>query len=416
MRSLGSCDLGEGFGLAQSLGVLVSALQLLIAIGLGYHYLLLAAALIGGLRHGSPGTRQRSFAIIIPAHNEASVIASTISRLQAQDYPSHLFDIYVVADHCTDDTASIVRASQAVCYERSEGRRGRKAYALQWLIERVVDAETNYDAVVVFDADSQVDPRFLESMDAAMSSDSPVLQGRHVIADPGTSILAGLASADMHLNNLLRNRAKENLGLSCRLMGDAMCFATNVLRQHGWPADSLGEDREYGLYLLSHGVRVAYVADAVSVGQAAPGWASASAQRVRWYSGVRRIRTRFAVRLLSLGLRQGSWAALDQALELFLPPFSALVLLSVGVASAHLFWGSLRPLLPLSASLGAAVAWIAVPFLGLQIAGAPRSVYRALLFSPLYLVWRLWIGLKANLRAERVQWVRTRRREEVEPH
>jgi cytochrome c-type biogenesis protein CcmH/NrfF len=40
----------------------------------------------------------------------------------------------------------------------------------------------------------------------------------------------------------------------------------------------------------------------------------------------------------------------------------------------------------------------------------------ALLYSPLYLGWRLWLGPKANLTVERVRWVRTRRREEIEQH
>jgi hypothetical protein len=120
--------------------------------------------------------------------------------------------------------------------------------------------------------------------------------------------------------------------------------------------------------------------------------------------------------LLSIGLRQGSWAALDQAIELLLPPFSTLVLLSVGVSGIHLLWSSLRPLFPLSVSIGLAVAWVAFPFCALAVDRAPALVYRALLHSPLYLSWRLWVGLKAHLSGERVRWVRTRRREEVEQH
>lgn len=404
------------FGAVGLAGLLTSVLQVLLAAGLAYHYVLLIAALVAPRRSRSAPGCQRSFAVVIPAHNEASVIAQTISHLKALDYPSDLFDIYVVADHCDDDTASIARANGAICYERNEGQRGRKAYALQWLIDRVLDGERAYEAVVVFDADSEVDHRFLPSMNRAMSGDRRVLQGRHIIANPEESIFAGLAAADMRLNNLLRNQAKENLGLSSRLMGDGMCFASDVLRRHGWPADSLGEDREYGLFLLSHGIRVSYVHDAISVGQAAPDWGAASAQRLRWYGGVRQIRRSFALRLLRIGLRQGSWAALDQAVELILPPFSVLVPLSLGLAGCHLAWPALRPLLPASASVALAAAWIVFPFVGLWADRAPTSVYRALLYGPFYLAWRLWVGARANLRGKRVRWVRTRRHEEVERH
>jgi hypothetical protein len=137
---------------------------------------------------------------------------------------------------------------------------------------------------------------------------------------------------------------------------------------------------------------------------------------VRWYGGVRHIRRSFALKLLSIGLRRGSWAALDQAIELLLPSFSALVLLSLGVAGLHLVWSSLRPLFPVPVSVGLAIAWVVFPFVALGVARASPSVYRALLCGPFYLVWRLWLGLKANLSGERVRWVRTRRHEEIEQH
>jgi len=101
-----------------------------------------------------------------------------------------------------------------------------------------------------------------------LSEGHRVLQGRHVIITPQSNRFSGLADVDMRLNNLLRNKAKCNLGLSARLMGDAMCFASEVIRGYGWHADSLGEDREYGLYLLAQGIKTIYVHEAVSFGQA----------------------------------------------------------------------------------------------------------------------------------------------------
>jgi len=391
-----------------------SFLQLVVAVGLGYHYLLLVASLLRQQTTRTNHLPSKSFAIAIPAHNEEAVLPETTSVLRTQNYPPHLFDIYVVADHCEDDTAQVARRSGAICYERGEEPRGRKAYALQWLLERILTCGKHYDALVIFDADSRVDPDFLQTMDRALAPERPVLQGRHVIANPEESTFSGLAAVDMRLNNLLRNQAKQNLGLSCRLMGDAMCFSSEVIRQYGWPADSLGEDREYGLYLLTQGIRVGYVPEAISVGQAAPGWRDASTQRLRWYGGVFQIRSKFA-KLFGLGLRRRDWAALDQAVELLLPPFSVLALLSVCVAGIQWMWSSLRPLFPLPVSVGFVLAWVLFPFLGLWIDRAPTSAYQALLYGPFYLVWRLWLGFQARIRGKRVRWVRTKRREEAEP-
>jgi len=393
--------------------IVLSFLQLIIAVGLGYYYLLLVASLPKRKATGSDLPPRRSFAIAIPAHDEEAVLKGTIELLRAQDYPFDLFDIFVAADHCDDDTAQVARRHGAICYERAEGPRGRKAYALQWLLERILACGEQYDALVIFDADSQVDPGFLQAMDRALASERPVLQGRHVIANPEEGSFSGLAAVDMRLNNLLRNQARQNLGLSCRLMGDGMCFSAEVMRRYGWPADSLGEDREYGLYLLTQGIRVGYVPEAISVGQAAPGWREASTQRLRWYGGVFEIQRRFALKLLGLGLRRRDWAALDKAVELLLPSFSFLALLSVCVAGIQGVWSSLYVLFPLPVSIAFVLAWVLFPFLGLWIDRAPASCYRALVYSPLYLLWRLGLGLRARILGEQVRWVRTRRREEI---
>ena len=45
------------------------------------------------------------FACVIAARNEARVIGGLIESLQRQNYPSSLFDIYVMPNNCTDHTA-----------------------------------------------------------------------------------------------------------------------------------------------------------------------------------------------------------------------------------------------------------------------------------------------------------------------
>ena len=45
------------------------------------------------------------FAIIIPAHDEAELIGSTLDALGAVDYPQELYDVVVIADNCADETA-----------------------------------------------------------------------------------------------------------------------------------------------------------------------------------------------------------------------------------------------------------------------------------------------------------------------
>ena len=110
--------------------------------------------------------------IVIPAHDEAGVIRATVSRLLAMDYPAHLFSIHIIADHCSDNTAEVARHAGAVVHERNEGPRTGKGAALSWLFQRILEKE-QCDAVVIFDADTRVDPEFLRVMDWRLATGRP---------------------------------------------------------------------------------------------------------------------------------------------------------------------------------------------------------------------------------------------------
>src|SRR5215204_1224255 len=48
--------------------------------------------------------------VIIPARNEEENIGKLLSSLEKQSYPSHLFEVIVVDDHSTDNTAVVVNS------------------------------------------------------------------------------------------------------------------------------------------------------------------------------------------------------------------------------------------------------------------------------------------------------------------
>ena len=395
----------------------LTLLLALVGAGLAYLYFLLAA---GGRRASSPGAAERAMrlAIALPAHNEEAVIAASVQRLLQCQYPAEAFDVHVVADYCSDGTAAAAEGAGAIVHPRGEGKRGRKGYALGWLFQRLLADPKGYDAIVVFDADSRVDPAFLQRVNEALNAGQAVIQGRHVISNPAASTFSALADADMRLNNRIRNQAKANHGLSARLMGDAMCFHRGVLEAHPWAeASSLAEDREYGIHLAAQGIRATFAPEAVSAGQATAAWKDAGAQRLRWYGGVFELQRQYVGPLLKAAVRDRNLAALDLALDLLLPPFSTLAIAAAGTTAGA---GVLAALgLTSWVLFGAAASLLLLaglfPLIGLAAERAPASAYRALLHGPAYALWRAGIGLKAALRRGNVPWVRTRRTEEIAP-
>lgn len=401
------------------LEILFLLLLLFITLGLLYLYFLLIAGLPQvQTSTAAASSEQIRFAIAIAAHNEAEVIGNTVKQLQHMDYPPELFDVHVVADYCNDETVVVARAAGAQVYERESGPRGRKGYALDWLLQRLLTDPRHYDAITIFDADSLVDVQFLSAMALKLTAGSPVVQGQHIIQHPEQRLFNALAHADMRLNNHIRNRAKENLGLSARLMGDAMAFRREILERFPWQGvQSLTEDRAYGLYLITQGVRIHYAPAAISYGQGAGQWRDATPQRLRWYSGAFDLQHRYLLALGRLAWRHGNLDALDKFLELALPPYSFLAagaLLLFLLQTFFDFSGD-QPSFFLTWSTVLIISVVAYPFLGLIATRSPWPCYRALLAGPFYVLWRLGIGLWVRLHRGQRAWMRTPRSPNTHP-
>ena len=108
--------------------------------------------------------KEHKFMAIIPAHNEEAVVANLIESLKHQTYNKDLYDIYVIADNCTDHTAQIARNAGAIVYERFDETKKTKGYALDWFLQQKIEENADYDALYIFDADNIVDKDFIKNM------------------------------------------------------------------------------------------------------------------------------------------------------------------------------------------------------------------------------------------------------------
>jgi cellulose synthase/poly-beta-1,6-N-acetylglucosamine synthase-like glycosyltransferase len=383
---------------------------MLTLVGVGTLYLcILAVASLHNHRAGLFQLPRHRFAIAIPAHNEEVVIGNTVSVLHRLDYPKALYDTFVVADHCTDRTAEIVRNHGAFCYERGEGPKGSKGAALAWLLQRIFDIDAAYDAVVIFDADTRVDAAFLRVMDTRLARGDQVIQGRHCISNPGSGWFAALAWAMMMVDNRFQNQGRANLNWSAKLMGDSVCIRADLLKGLGWSSTGLTEDLEFRLRLLLEGVRVRYEPAAVGCGEAPASWTAARSQRARWLRGSFEAKRKYGWTLLRRGLQYRDLASLDGAAQCLLPVYSTLTLISVVVLIVHLaLWSSSVP--------GLIYSWAAVtfllslyPLLGLALEKAPIKAYLVILSGPMFILWRTWLSLVSRFGGKPLTWARTER-------
>ena len=83
-------------------------------------YLLVLTVLSSELPLLPPSRGQLRFDVIVPAHNEESVIAEAVASLKRVDWPQDRFRVVVVADNCTDATAAIASSAGAHVMQRQD--------------------------------------------------------------------------------------------------------------------------------------------------------------------------------------------------------------------------------------------------------------------------------------------------------
>jgi len=390
--------------------ITISLVALLLCV-LPVGYLLLLA--LASARSASPQTisgrhPSNRFVIAIPAHDEASVIEATVRRLRTLDYPDDLFSIHVVADHCSDDTAVLSRQAGAFVHERNKGPRTGKGAALSWLFQRVLD--DSCDAVVIFDSDTQVDPKFLRIMDARLAQGDQVIQGQHVISNPESGWFPALTWAMFLIDNRFQNLGRSNLGWSAKHMGDSICFRADVLRKVGWE-EGLTEDYQLRQRLLLEDIKIAYEPAATGYGEAPRTWTQARKQRARWLRGTRDASQQFAWHLLIEGIKHRDAALLDGAFQAYLPSYSTLTMIcTISLLVQVLVNWLAGP----TFSWSIVGAWAVVtgalfvyPLIGLALENAPLGAYLAILSGPFFIIWRTWLALTARLGSKSVIWIRT---------
>jgi hypothetical protein len=364
---------------------------------------------------GADGAVATRVVVLVPAYNEAELIGRCVSSLCNQTYPAELYDVVVIADNCTDATASIARSHGAEVLERDAPDARGKGKALQWAMDRVANRHPAPDAIVVVDADSIADPDFLAALVAPLARGFDAVQGESLLLEDGSASTA-LRAAAFLLVNRVRPAGRVALGFPVTLQGNGMLLRRTLLDAHPWNAFTSAEDLEYSLDLRLAGVRIGFGAGAILRSPAAPNARAADVQQLRWEGGKLHLARTRVPRLIAAAFRNREPSLLETALALAVPPLGFLAGAAVAgavVVAALVAAGVLSPWV-LAAWLLAVAAIPAHVLIGLWAARAPASTYRALASAPLF-VCRKFLGIGRLVAFDANSWVRTERPSESTP-
>ena len=265
--------------------ILQQALVWIITIFWAYQIIVSVCSLIKFKEKPLKMNKKHRFMCVIPAHNEEKVVTNLVESLKKVDYPKDLYDIYVIADNCTDKTAKVAKKAGAIVYERNDPTKKTKGFALNWFLQKKIEEDAPYDALCIFDADNIVDKNFLNAMNKHLCQGEDVVQGYRDIKNPTDSwVTAGYAIFYWTMNKFY-HLARYNLGLSPLINGTGFMVRFDVIKPEGWNTKTLTEDIEFSLKRIIKGHELGWATDAIVYDEQPLGFKQSWTQRTRWTVG-----------------------------------------------------------------------------------------------------------------------------------
>ena len=226
-------------------------------------------------------SEKRQLAILIPAYNERALIGRCITSVLNAGIPVE--DVYVVDDGSRDGTDGVVHALGPVALLTT--RNGGKARAIRHGLSEFKLSQ-RYDWIGILDADSALDPGYLEAVEGAVKR------------FPDAALICGSPQSDPH-NWLTAYRAVEYaicLGIYREAQsltgtinvapGCASVYRADVLAQLDLDGGTLVEDMDLTIQLQRLGKRIVYVPDMKVHTQDPRTLSDYIGQVNRWYRGL----------------------------------------------------------------------------------------------------------------------------------
>ncbi len=285
------------------LGYIINAVQIVLFFT-GCYYLGISMFSLTVLHRERKSDKKHSFALVVAAHNEESVIGQLTESLNALDYPRELFEIFVVADNCTDKTAENARLAGANVMERFDTAARGKGFALEFAFENLFGMERQFEYICVFDADNIVRPDFLFHMNNKINEGCRAVQGYLDSKNPTESWLTFSYSLWYWINNRLAQLSRSNLDFGCRLGGTGFAVDSELIREYGWGATCLAEDTEFTLKLALGDIKVGWCHEAVVFDEKPLGMDTSINQRKRWAQGLADVASHYVRPLAQKGIAE----------------------------------------------------------------------------------------------------------------
>ena len=244
---------------------------------------------------------KQKFCIFVPCHNEGPVVASTVENYTHIEYNEELYDIYFIADNCTDDTAKILKNAIAksgksnfhvlVRTVKDPNKRG-KPHAIRWALDGLESENcfyNKYDMMMILDADNFVDPgilRHINSQYLSIKGKKPCMIQAYLDSKNNKGLVAKGYFEAYRVTNAFWQMSKQKLHLVPAIGGTGFAASLDFLKEiGGYNCVSLTEDLEIQTIATIKNKRIMYNGNVRVYDEKPTKIRQSFVQRTRWAQG-----------------------------------------------------------------------------------------------------------------------------------
>ncbi len=235
-------------------------------------------------------------ALVIPAHNEEDVIYDTVKDLfDNQQYPKDMFDVYVIADNCTDRTEELAKKAGATVFVHTDPdpKHHMVGFALEYGFKELlkIDSEKGtpsklvlkpwkrvkkgqepesipcnkyYDFLIRLDADNHINPEFFSLMNDAYNSGAKICRPYESALNMTQSAYTKACGLYYIFDSRCGSRVRERLHIDAHVNGPGSLIEMDIIRRiGGYDTVTMCEDTEFNFKRMFENIKPHFVEDAV---------------------------------------------------------------------------------------------------------------------------------------------------------
>lgn len=229
--------------------------------------------------------------VMVPAHNEGIVIVKTVLSLLSFDYPHDRYEIIVINDNSSDNSAELLRGVQkdfgeerlkVINTDNVTGGKG-KSNALNIGLKQAKGS-----VIAVYDADNTPERSALRLLVAELlqSDRLAAVIGKFRTRNKEATVLTRFINIETLSFQWMAQAGRQRLFKLCTIPGTNYVIRREILEKiGGWDVKALAEDTEISFRVYQMGYRIKFQPRAVTWEQEPQTLDVWFHQRTRWVKG-----------------------------------------------------------------------------------------------------------------------------------